>query len=76
MCAGSALVTRTAPTGGVKTCAPVPIDDPMALRDLILLGVRVHETEQSFENIERLLEHWTGMKRPVKSAANSSRHTT
>ena len=55
---------------GALRSVRVATDDPMALRDLILLGVRVHETEQSFENIERLLEHWTGMKRPVKSAAN------
>lgn len=43
----------------------VATDDPMALRHLILLGVRAEKEERPFEDIERLLEHWTGMERPV-----------
>lgn len=51
----------------VKALRKVPIatDDPMALRHLILLGVRAEESELPFENVERLLEHWTGMERPA-----------
>ncbi|TWU02955.1 DUF7133 domain-containing protein [Stieleria varia] len=50
----------------VKALRTVPIatDDPTALRHLILLGVRAEEQQLPFENVERLLEHWTGMERP------------
>lgn len=50
----------------VRALANVPVatDDPMALRHLILLGVRDEEEDRSFENVEKLLEHWTGMERP------------
>ena len=44
---------------------PIATDDPTALRHLILLGVRAEEQQLPFENIERLLEHWTGMERPT-----------
>ncbi|MDB4621959.1 HEAT repeat domain-containing protein, partial [Rubripirellula sp.] len=50
----------------------VATDDPMAIRQLILLGVRAEEKDASFEDVESLLEHWTGMQRPEK-AANSMR---
>ncbi|MCS7465797.1 HEAT repeat domain-containing protein [Stieleria sp. ICT_E10.1] len=43
----------------------VATDDPMALRHLILLGVRAEADERPFEKIEQLLEHWTGMERPA-----------
>ncbi len=43
---------------------PVATDDPMALRQLILLGVRAEEQRGDFEQVEKLLEHWTGMQRP------------
>ncbi|MCO8121362.1 c-type cytochrome [Stieleria sp. TO1_6] len=43
----------------------VATDDPMALRQLILLGVRADEADRSYEDVERLLEHWTGMERPT-----------
>jgi putative heme-binding domain-containing protein len=46
----------------------VATDDPMAIRQLILLGVRAEEKGQSFENVESLLEHWTGMQRPEQAA--------
>ncbi len=46
----------------------VATDDPMAIRQLILLGVRAEEQGSNFENVERLLEHWTGMQRPEKAA--------
>ncbi len=49
---------------------PVATDDPMALRQLILLGVRAEEKGTSFENVEALLEHWTGMQRPEKAATS------
>ncbi len=42
----------------------IATDDPMAIRQLILLGVRAQENSGSFENVEQLLEHWTGMQRP------------
>ncbi|MEM9644193.1 MAG: HEAT repeat domain-containing protein [Planctomycetota bacterium] len=43
---------------------PVATDDPMALRQLILLGLRAEKADTSFEHVEKLLEHWTGMQRP------------
>ncbi|EMI56970.1 heme-binding protein [Rhodopirellula sallentina SM41] len=49
---------------------PIATDDPMALRALILMGLRQEKDHGSFENIEKLLEHWTGMTRP-KGAARS-----
>ena len=48
----------------------VATDDPMAIRQLILLGVRAQEQEHSFENVEKLLEHWTGMQRPEKASTS------
>jgi len=48
----------------------VATDDPMAIRQLILLGVRASENGVSFENVEKLLEHWTGMTRPEGNAKN------
>jgi putative heme-binding domain-containing protein len=48
----------------------VATDDPMAIRQLILLGRRAEESGASFENVEQLLEHWTGMQRPEKSATS------
>jgi putative heme-binding domain-containing protein len=46
----------------------VATDDPMAIRQLILLGVRAEAKDASFEPVEGLLEHWTGMQRPEKAA--------
>lgn len=46
----------------------VATDDPMALRQLILLGLRAEAKGNPFENVEGLLEHWTGMQRPEKAA--------
>jgi putative heme-binding domain-containing protein len=40
----------------------------MAIRQLILLGVRAEAKGSSFENVEALLEHWSGMQRPEKAA--------
>ncbi len=56
----------------VKQLRSVPIatDDPMALRSLTLMGLRAAQQETSFENVEKLLEHWTGMQRP-KGVAKS-----
>lgn len=48
----------------------VATDDPMAIRQLILLGLRAQDEGNSFENVEQLLEHWTGMQRPEKSASS------
>lgn len=48
----------------------VATDDPMAIRQLILLGVRAEEQNANFENVERLLEHWTGMQRPEKASTS------
>ncbi len=42
----------------------VATDDPMALRQLILLGVKAEKKKAKFEGMEALLEHWTGMQRP------------
>lgn len=49
---------------------PIATDDPMAVRQLILLGVRAQEKGTSFEHVESLLERWTGMERP--ETANAS----
>jgi len=48
----------------------VATDDPMAIRQLILLGVRAEKKGASFEGVESLLEHWTGMQRPEKAATS------
>jgi putative heme-binding domain-containing protein len=48
----------------------VATDDPMAIRQLILLGVRAEKKGSRFENVEGLLEHWTGMQRPEKAATS------
>ncbi|WP_456237825.1 DUF7133 domain-containing protein [Novipirellula artificiosorum] len=42
----------------------IATDDPMAIRQLILLGVRAQSSGKPFEDVEQLLEHWTGMQRP------------
>lgn len=42
----------------------VATDDPMALRSLILMGLRAENEGGTFEDIEKLLEHWTAMQRP------------
>jgi putative heme-binding domain-containing protein len=42
----------------------IATDDPMAIRQLILLGLRAQAKQTNFEDVERLLEHWTGMQRP------------
>jgi len=49
---------------GQLRSVPIATDDPMALRSLILMGLRAERDDQPFENVERLLEHWTGMQRP------------
>jgi len=58
----------------VKALRSVSIatDDPMALRQLILLGVKAQQKKTDFEEVEALLEHWTGMQRP-EDAAKSMR---
>jgi len=48
----------------------VATDDPMAIRQLILLGVRMEKKDASFEDVEGLLEHWTGMQRPELAATS------
>ncbi|TWT64878.1 DUF7133 domain-containing protein [Allorhodopirellula solitaria] len=47
---------------------PIATDDPMALRALVLMGLRAEKQHTSFEKVERLLEHWTGMQRPEEAA--------
>ncbi len=47
---------------------PIATDDPMALRSLVLMGLRAEEQQTPFEKVERLLEHWTGMQRPSGAA--------
>lgn len=42
----------------------IATDDPMALRQLILLGLRTEQDKGSFGEVEQLLEHWTGLQRP------------
>ncbi|MGB7325811.1 MAG: HEAT repeat domain-containing protein [Rubripirellula sp.] len=53
----------------------VATDDPMALRQLIILGLRAEEDGRDFENVERLLEHWTGMQRPPSEKNASGKLT-
>ena len=43
---------------------PIATDDPMAIRQLIILGLRADENSADFKNVEGLLEHWTGLQRP------------
>lgn len=48
---------------------PIATDDPMALRQLILVGLRSEADpdgmgKDGIELVEQLLEHWTGMERP------------
>ncbi|WP_286763299.1 MULTISPECIES: DUF7133 domain-containing protein [Rhodopirellula] len=43
---------------------PIATDDPMALRSLVLMGLRAEKEGTTFESVEQLLEHWTGMQRP------------
>lgn len=45
----------------------VATDDPMAIRQLILLGLRAEQKETSFKEAEELLEHWTGMQQPEEA---------
>ncbi|MCC9602492.1 c-type cytochrome [Stieleria sp. JC731] len=61
-----ALVDHEAGIEVVRALRKVEIatDDPMALRQLILLGLKAEADGRSFEDVERLLEHWTGMERP------------
>ncbi|TWU10864.1 DUF7133 domain-containing protein [Allorhodopirellula heiligendammensis] len=47
---------------------PIATDDPMALRALVLMGLRAEQQGTPFEKVERLLEHWTGMQRPTGAA--------
>jgi putative heme-binding domain-containing protein len=49
----------------------VATDDPMAIRQLILLGLRAQQQGDSFEDVEKLLEHWTGMTRPEGGSKTS-----
>lgn len=46
----------------------IATDDPTALRQLILLGLKAEAEERSFADVEALLEHWTGMERPEGEA--------
>ena len=46
----------------------IATDDPMALRQLILLGVKAEQKNRDIEAVEALLEHWTGMERPETAA--------
>jgi len=55
--------------GALKNVS-VATDDPMALRQLILLGVRAEKKGNGFEDVEALLEHWTGMERPEQAATS------
>ncbi len=48
----------------------VATDDPGALRQLILIGLRAEQEGRKIEPVEQLLAHWTGMQRP--SAENAS----
>lgn len=45
----------------------VATDDPDALRQLILIGLRAEAEERPIEAVEELLVHWTGMERPADS---------
>ena len=49
---------------GALKSVPIATDDPMAIRQLILLGLRAEKQQASFGTVEELLEHWTGMQRP------------
>jgi len=46
----------------------VATDDPGALRQLILIGLKAELENRPFEPVEQLLVHWTGMERPDTAA--------
>ncbi len=43
----------------------VATDDPMALRQLILLGLETEADGKDFSSVEKLLVHWTGVQPPA-----------
>ncbi len=45
------------------TSVQVATDDPMALRQLILIGLQTEATDKRPTKVVKLLEHWTGAKR-------------
>ena len=49
----------------------IATDDPTALRQLILLGLRLQSERDSFAQVDALLSHWTGMKRPEGESGES-----
>ncbi|MDM4016077.1 DUF7133 domain-containing protein [Roseiconus lacunae] len=42
----------------------IATDDPTALRQLVLLGLKAEADGRPFKAVEQLLQHWTGMERP------------
>jgi putative heme-binding domain-containing protein len=68
------LVDAEAGTDVVAALRTVDIatDDPMALRHLILLGLRAEKAGRPFENVEKLLVHWTGQEHPGDEAEGRS----
>jgi putative heme-binding domain-containing protein len=50
----------------------VATDDPGALRQLILIGLKAETENLPFEAIEQLLVHWTGMERPESAQPSMS----
>jgi len=52
--------------------ARVATDDPVALRQLILIGVRAEAESRSIQPVDDLLRHWTGVERPAKQKPTMS----
>ena len=50
----------------------VATDDPGALRQLILIGLRAEQEGRKIEPVEQLLSHWTGMQRPESKSPTMS----
>lgn len=49
------------------TSVRIATDDPGAIRQLILIGLRAETEQRAIEPVEQLLAHWTGMERPADS---------
>lgn len=67
------ILEDDAATEVVKSLSTVPVatDDPMALRQLILLGLEAENRGSGTEPVERLLAHWTGTRSEELGAGDS-----
>jgi len=50
----------------------VATDDPVALRQLILIGVRAESEQRSSQSVDELLSHWTGVTKSANAKSPMS----